>query len=593
MKLEGDSPSPSRWSRAKRVLGFISHELLPFRGSLLFALFALLLHRASALVAPALLKVVIDDVLGEGRAELLVTVALALSAAALLQAGAGFFMTRLLVRSSEALVAKLRQRAHAHLLELKVAFFDRSQAGALAHRILTESAEIEAFAGPFLLEIAGSALTALFALGVLVAIDPGLALTVSAFLLLLGLIAAAHLRYAFRHAGDQNRIQAELSGHLAESFSAIRIVKAFRTEPRERRLFEEGTTRLLDIALRGARVSLRMTALSTTLFGLATALVVHLASSRVLSGELTLGEMMTFLACLGFLLAPLMQLATMGPGLLRAASAMERTMALFELEREGAGREHELPAVRGEIAFEGVSFAYEGEPVLKDISFRASPGQVTAIVGPSGAGKSTILALLAGFYEPSSGRILVDGHDLKTLRLSAYRKSLALVPQEPLLFEGTIADNIQAAHPDATADEIRQACRMAGVDRFVSAWADGYRTRVGERGTNLSAGQKQRVSIARALLKDAPLLLLDEPTSALDAESEAYLEPVFALCEGRTTIIVSHRLSTIRRADEILFIDDGQILERGTHASLMAARGRYFEMYADEADVTPKQADAS
>lgn len=573
------------------MLQFVAGLLRPHRRALGLGLLALLLKQALFLVPPWLVQIVVDDVLGERKVELLPRLALAFVGSAALQAALGLLTTSLVATTSERLVATLRRRIHAHLLRLPVAFFDGKRAGSLAHRALNEVAEIEAFAGPFLLDIAGTLLVSLFALSILAYLDPALTLLACGLLALLALGAALGMRRSYRQARERNRLEASLSGRLAESFGGIHVVKAFRLETRETERYGQGVERLFALALHGSRASAKIAALSTLLFGAATALFVHLASTRVLEGRLSLGEMLTFLACLGYVLAPLASLFAMAPGLLRAVSAIERTLDILEVAPEEPSPKPPVQRASGDIAFENVSFSYGQSEVLSGIDFRAPRGSLVALVGPSGAGKSTTLALLARFYEPSSGRILLDGDDIGSLDLASYRQCLALVPQEPVLFEGTLFENVALATPDASEAEVLRACEEAGVAAFASELPEGHATRVGERGASLSAGQKQRVAIARALLLRAPILLCDEPTSALDAESEAWLEPLLSPSEERTTILVSHRLSSIRRADCILFFERGRIVERGTHDELMTARGRYYRMFA--ASPTPADRAAS
>jgi subfamily B ATP-binding cassette protein MsbA len=307
---------------------------------------------------------------------------------------------------------------------------------------------------------------------------------------------------------------------------------------------------------------------------------------EILAGRLTVGGFFTFTVLLGFLAAPLFQIVAIGTQLSEALAGLERTREVLRErpEDEDPGRTVSLPGVRGDVEFDDVSFSYpQGEPVLEGVSLRAEPGTVVALVGPSGAGKSTIIGLVCAFHAPSSGRVRVDGVDLARVRLDSYRRHLGVVLQEGFLFDGTIRDNVAFSRPGASEEAIREACRTARVDEFAERFADRYDTVVGERGVRLSGGQRQRVAIARAILADPQILILDEATSSLDSESEALIQEGLGwLMKGRTTFVIAHRLSTVRRADQILVVEKGRIVERGAHEALFAARGRYHEMYTKQ-----------
>ncbi len=311
-----------------------------------------------------------------------------------------------------------------------------------------------------------------------------------------------------------------------------------------------------------------------------------MGARHILSGTMTLGTFVTYTIFLGMLVAPVSQIVGLGPQITEALAGLERTREILseKLEDESADRNLRLDRVQGSVFFEDVSFAYDtGKLVLHDIQFESKPGTVTALVGPSGAGKSTIIGLIAAFYVPVSGRVLVDGFDLAHVRLDTYRTQLGVVLQETFLFDGTIRENDAFARPDATEEEILAACRIARVDEFAEGFELKYETVVGERGVKLSGGQKQRVSIARAILADPRILILDEATSSLDSESEALIqEGLRYLMRGRTTFVIAHRLSTVRRADQILVVEGGRIVERGTHESLYAAGGRYYDLYTKQ-----------
>jgi subfamily B ATP-binding cassette protein MsbA len=309
-----------------------------------------------------------------------------------------------------------------------------------------------------------------------------------------------------------------------------------------------------------------------------------LGAREILAGRMTVGEFFTYTMFLGFLVGPFFQIAGIGSQLTEALAGLERTRDILRErpEDEDPRRTVSLSEVRGDVAFEDVSFSYTegGEPVLRGVSLQSRPGTVTALVGPSGAGKSTIIGLVCAFHSPQSGRVLVDGVDLATVRLDSYRRRLGVVLQETFLFDGSIRENVAFARPEAGGEEIEEACRLAHVGEFALGFADGYDTIVGERGVRLSGGQRQRVAIARAILADPRILILDEATSSLDSESEALIQEGLAwLMGGRTTFVIAHRLSTIRRAEQILVVEKGEIVERGTHGELLDAAGRYHAMY--------------
>jgi subfamily B ATP-binding cassette protein MsbA len=344
--------------------------------------------------------------------------------------------------------------------------------------------------------------------------------------------------------------------------------------------------RLLGNVLKSLTATSIMSLSATVLMGGVGAVIMYVGARQITAGAMTLGDFVTFTALLAFLIAPMFQLVNIGTQLTEALAGLERTREVLRErpEDQDPRRTVSLPPITGQVIFDGVNFAYDtGKEVLHEVSFRSEPGSVTALVGSSGSGKSTIIGLIAAFHGPQPGAIWVDGVDLSTIRLDSYRTQLGVVLQETFLFDGTIWENVAFARPNASREQILEACRIARVDEFAEGFEKKYDTVVGERGVKLSGGQRQRVSIARALLADPRILILDEATSNLDSESEGMIqEGLRYLMQGRTTFVIAHRLSTIRRADQILVVEAGRIVERGTHSELYAARGRYYDLYTKQ-----------
>jgi subfamily B ATP-binding cassette protein MsbA len=366
----------------------------------------------------------------------------------------------------------------------------------------------------------------------------------------------------------------------------VRVVKGYHAEDREEQVFSGGVQRLLDNVLKTLTATSLMSLSGATLMGIVSAIIMFLGARQVLAGTMTPGILIQYTGLLVLMVAPVFQIVAIGTQITEAITGLERTREILNesMEDQDPKRRVELGRIEGRVEFDEVRFSYEAnKEVLHGISFTSEPGTVTALVGPSGSGKSTIIGLLAAFYTPSSGRVLVDAVDLSTVKLSSYRTQLGVVLQETFLFDGTIRENVAYGRPGASEEEILAACRIARVDEFAETFEKQYDTIVGERGVRLSGGQKQRVSIARAILADPRILILDEATSSLDSESEALIqEGLRYLMRGRTTFVIAHRLSTIRRAEQILVVQDGRILERGTHETLYAAHGRYYELYTKQ-----------
>jgi subfamily B ATP-binding cassette protein MsbA len=558
----------------------------PQRWLLLLGLFLMAINRVAGLALPASTKFLVDNVVGKRQVYLLAPIALAVLAATAIQGVTSYTLTQILSKAAQRMIAALRSQVQAHIGRLPIAFHDANKTGALVTRVMTDVEGLRNLIGTGLIEFVGSLMTAIFALIVLLKISVLMTGVAFGILIAFGLglnKAIGTIRPIYR---DRSKLNAEVTGRLTESLAGIRVVKGYHAEQREERVFAGGVQRLLENVLKTLTATSVMSLSSTVLLGLVSALIMYLGVTRILAGTMTLGTFLTYVAFLALLVAPVFQIVGIGTQLTEGMAGLERTREILgeSLEDADPRRNVTVGTVRGEIIFENVSFSYqEGKPVLHDISFVARPGSAIALVGPSGAGKSTIIGLIAAFHVPTSGRILVDGVDLPTVRLDSYRTQLGVVLQDTFLFDGTIRDNVGFSRPDASENDILAACRIARVDEFAEALERRYDTVIGERGVKLSGGQRQRISIARAVLADPRILILDEATSSLDSESEALIqEGLNYLMRGRTTFVIAHRLSTIRRADQILVIDGGRIIERGDHASLYALEGRYFDLYTKQ-----------
>jgi ABC-type multidrug transport system fused ATPase/permease subunit len=569
---------------------------------LALGLMLMAINRVAGLVLPYSTKFVIDDVITHGHREMLMPIILTVLGATLIQGVTSFTLTQLLSKAAQRLIAELRQRVQEHIGRLPVAFYDHNKTGTLVSRIMTDVEGVRNLVGTGLVELLGGLITAVLALFILFRISP--TMTGMAFFFVVSFAVAANIAFGtirpiFRERG---KINAEVTGRLTETLGGVRVVKGYHAEKREAAVFSAGVRRLLDNVLKTLTATSIMGLSSTVLLGLVGTLIMWRGATKILAGTLTIGGFFSYTLFLGFLIAPIIQIVAIGTQLTEALAGLERTREILQErpEDELPSRTIEAADITGEVVFDDVHFSYEtGKPVLHGISFDAQPGTVTALVGSSGSGKSTIIGLLAAFYVPTTGRILVDGVDLSTVKLSSYRTRLGVVLQDSFLFDGSIRENVAFSRPDATEEQIMAACMIARVDEFAASFPEGYDTIVGERGVKLSGGQRQRISIARAILADPRILILDEATSSLDSESEQMIQAGLQyLMKGRTTFVIAHRLSTIRRADQILVVEAGKIVERGNHAALYARNGRYRELYdkqhAVEADLflAPGEGDA-
>ena len=553
------------------------------RRRLALGLVLMLIGRLAGLVLPASSKWLIDEVLGNGRTELLMPLAVAAGVATIIQAVTSFGLSQILGVAAQRAIADMRKRVQARVMRLPVRYFDSTQTGVLVSRIMSDADGIRNLVGTGLVQLVGGFVTAILGMGVLFWLNWRLT---AVTLLVLGAFGGG-MAYAFRTLRplfrERGKINAEVTGRLTEALGGIRIVKSYTAEHREAIVFAKGAHRLYRNVAKSMTGVSATTAGSTVIIGIIGVLMIWLGGRAIIAGEMTLGDLMMYIFFVGLVAAPLVSIASIGTQITEALAGLDRIREILDMPTEideDAARQPIGP-LRGEVTFENVWFEYaEGQAVLRGVSFTAAPGTTTALVGSSGSGKSTLISIVMAFNRPMKGRVLVDGHDLAQTRLRDYREQVASVLQDNFLFDGTIGANVGYAKPGATLDDIKAACRIAHCDEFISRFPDGYDTIVGERGIKLSGGQRQRVSIARAILANPRILILDEATSSLDSDSEQMIQDgLKQLRSGRTTFVIAHRLSTIRSADQILVLEAGEIVERGTHAELLELNGRYRQLY--------------
>jgi subfamily B ATP-binding cassette protein MsbA len=561
----------------------------PRRKLVALGLLLILINRLAGLVLPASTKYLVDDVIAGGNIRLLYQLLALVGGAVAVQAATSFTLTMILSVEAQHLIAQLRSQVQRHVLHLPVRIFDDAKSGELVSRIMDDVQGVRNLVGTGLVQLVGGTVTALVALIFLIRIDPIMTAMAIVPLAAFGLVstrAFKTLRPAFRERGA---IRAEVTGRLTEALGGIRVIKGFHAVEKEGEIFFQGVLRIFDNVKKTLTTSSGVTSLGTFFVGSASVLIMGYGGRLIVQGQLTLGDLFSFTLFLGFLIAPIVQMANIGTQMTEAFAGLDRTSELLSWPREDDDplRTLTMPPIQGHVVVEDVHFRYEEDkPVLKGISFEAEPGTVIALVGSSGSGKSTLAGLAASFLEPDEGRVIVDGVDLREVVLASYREQLGLVLQNDFLFDGTIRENLLFARSDATDAEIREAARRAHVLEFTDRFPDGLDTVIGERGVKLSGGQRQRVTIARAILANPRILVLDEATSSLDTESEALIqESLGELLHGRTTFVIAHRLSTIRRADLILVIEDGQVVERGRHDDLIAREGRYHQLYTVQARI--------
>ncbi len=583
------TPSPSSTGPGPTSLQRFLRYVTPYRGVIIAAVACGVVRYLIPLLMPWTLKLLVDDFLVPGsarpHAELHWLMA-GLCAAYALYAVTSYYRSYLSGLAGHRIIFDLRQELYLHVQRMSLSFFDRQQIGAVVARMTGDIASAQNFVGSALVNTAMDLSCVIVIIALLFAAHWKLALVSLAVLPFYAVISGVLTKRIRLKSRDIHHQLQEISGDLHEQFAAISTIQSFTHEETEAREFKAQSHRYFDTVMES--VTLQSIALGATGFltALGPILVLWFGAVEVWRGQLSVGTLMAFYAYLGMLYQPIQRLTELNLILTNSLAAMDRIFEVFTIypdvqDRPGAAA---VSRARGEIVFERVAFQYEGrEPILTDFSLRIPSGTTVALVGPSGAGKSTLVKLLARFYDVNGGRITLDGADLRDIRLKSLRQQIAIVTQDPILFSGTIAENLRYGNPQATDEELRQAAREAFCDTFIGQMPKGYETEVGERGVKLSGGQKQRLAIARAFLKGAPIVILDEPTSALDAESETLIkQALIRLLQGRTALIIAHRLSTIEHADQVVAIEGGRIVEQGRHEELLAKPHGLYRRYASQ-----------
>jgi len=581
--------------------------LRPYRGWLAIVFVAMLAEIVASLAAPWPLKLVLDDALGKhhlpgwlawahdygfGRHTLGVALfaGVATLVIAVIGAAATYVDNYYTTSIGQWVANDLRIRIYEHLHRLSLRFYDTAKTGALMSTITSDVATIQSFASSSTLSIIVDIITIVFMVGLMFWLDWDftlIALAITPFLLL----AVMHFKRAVKEVTRIVRTrQSEVVAVVQEGLGSVRAVKAFGRQDLEVAHLEAASHATVEAALKARQVKSLLSPMVSIVVAICTAIVLWKGTSLIVAGTMTAGALTVYLAYLAKFFKPVKDLASMTSAIAQTTVALERIQKILSADQ--IIPEHPDAAdpgrVKGGITFENIAFGYDDETqVLRDVSFKIEPGQVVGIVGPTGSGKSTVLSLVPRFYDPSGGRILIDGVDVTTFKLDALRTQVGFVLQETVLFRGTIRENIAYGRPGATDDEIVNAAKVANADEFIGRMPHGYDTVVGERGDTLSGGQRQRIGIARAVIRNSPIMILDEPTAALDTESERLvIEGLRQLVKGRTVIMIAHRLSTISEADKIVVLKDGVVAEEGSHGELLSLNGVYAELHRIQYETT-------
>ena len=571
------------YSPSKKSMREIWKIVKPLRWFLVGCCLLIIVNRVCSFAVPVSSRYLVNNVMYLHQTDMLPLIISSVAGATLIQAITTYILDRYLAVSGQRFIAELRIKVQQHIGRLHISFYDQNRTGTLVTRIMSDVEGVRNLVGAGFLDFLGGIFTAIFAFAILMRISAVMTLLTFGILVAFAWFLKKVFGITRPIVRERSRINAEVIGRLTESLGAIRVVKGYRAEERESKVFAEGANRLLQNITRSITIQAMMSLCSTTVLGILGALIMYLSVTEVLAHRLDVGGYVEYILLLAFMVAPVALMVSVGTQLTEAFAGLDRISEILDEPEEDSEstRVKIIGPIVGEVAFKDVTFAYEPEkPVLHGISFESKPGTVTALVGSSGSGKSTIISLICGFHTATGGSIVIDGLDLSTVRLKSFRQQLGVVLQETFLFDGTIQENVLFSRPNATDEEVLMACKVARVDEFAERFPEKYNTVVGERGVKLSGGQRQRVSIARAILANPRILILDEATSSLDSESEALIQAgLNFLLTGRTTFVIAHRLSTIRSADQILVVEGGKITERGTHDELYQLRNRYYDLY--------------
>jgi ABC-type multidrug transport system, ATPase and permease components len=578
----------------------IRELLKPHFGQLFLGLLAVIGEGIANLLEPWPLKVVLDDVLrgreshagvmrwihhfiGTDKLAMLKFACAAVLLIAVLDAVCSYAEKYLTTSVGQWIAYDLRGTIYAHIQKLSLAFHDQKRTGDLISRVTDDIDSIQSFITSGLLNLLVNVITLVGMIGVMLYLNWKFTLIALSVAPVLFFIVFTYTRRIKKAAREVRKKEGEITSVVEEVLSSIRVVKAFAREDYEVRRLEEQSLEGVEIALRARSLKAKLTPIVGIIVAVGTCLVLWFGARLVMYGGLSAGSLVVFILYLGKMYKPMQELSKMTDTYSKAAVGYERILEVLQTEREvkdvrGAIR---APRFKGEIEFDHVAFAYDpNSPILKDVSFKIEPGQVAALVGPTGAGKTSIISLIARFYDPVSGVVKIDGKDIRRYKQRSLRQQISFVLQETMLFHAPVWQNIAYGKPEATREEIIKAAELANASEFIDKLADGYDTLLGERGMTLSGGQRQRIAIARAVIRNTPILVLDEPTSGLDSSSEKLVfEALDRLMKNKTTIVIAHRLSTVRNADIIFVVDDGCIVESGRHDELIKEDGLYAELH--------------